>query len=131
MTVPRHSGRGLKAAAIVGILFGILTIISGGSALFGSAEARASLGNTVPFVLWFNFLAGFVYIVAGTGLFLQKRWAMWLSIILFVATALVFAAFGVHVLWGGLYEMRTLGALVLRTTLWAIISAIAFKAFQR
>ncbi len=131
MTVNRRAGRGLKIAAIVGLLFGILTIVTGGVALFGGADARAPLGNIVPFVLWFNFLAGFAYVVAGIGLLLLHRWAMWLSVFLFVATALVFAAFGAHVLQGGLYEMRTLGALVLRTTLWAIISAMAFAAFRR
>jgi hypothetical protein len=33
--------------------------------LFGSLESRADFGNAVPFVLWFNFIAGFVYIGIG------------------------------------------------------------------
>ena len=32
--------------------------------------------SPVPFVLRFNFFAGFVYIVAGTGLLLCRRWAV-------------------------------------------------------
>ena len=35
--------------AIVAVLFGALTVISGGAALFGSADARA-VGNAVPLV---------------------------------------------------------------------------------
>ena len=37
-------------------LFGVLTIVSGGVALFGGSDARAAVGDAVPFVLWFNFL---------------------------------------------------------------------------
>ena len=63
----------LLIAAIVAVLFGALTIFSGGRALFGGAEARAAVGAAVPFVLWFNFLAGFAYVAAGVGLFLRHR----------------------------------------------------------
>lgn len=41
------------AAGIVAVVFGVLTIMSGGRALFGGAAARAAMGNAVPFVLWF------------------------------------------------------------------------------
>lgn len=55
------SSRLTKTAAIVAIVFGALTIISGGRALFGGVD----MGAVVPFVLWFNFLAGFAYVAAG------------------------------------------------------------------
>ncbi len=32
--------------------------------------ARVAAGNFVPFVVWFNFLAGFVYVAAGVELWL-------------------------------------------------------------
>ncbi|MCF8515367.1 MAG: hypothetical protein K9G72_13490, partial [Rhodobacteraceae bacterium] len=38
--------------------FGLLTLLSGGKALFGTAD----MGAVVPFVLWFNFVAGFAYV---------------------------------------------------------------------
>ena len=49
----------VKAASIVAIVFGLMTIISGGSVLFIESARRAA-GDYVPFVLWFNFLAGFM-----------------------------------------------------------------------
>ena len=61
-------------------------------------SARAAAGDYVPFVLWFNFLAGFAYIVAGAGLFLWRQWAVKLSLFIALATLLVFAAFGIHIL---------------------------------
>ncbi|MEZ4618290.1 MAG: hypothetical protein R2867_22630 [Caldilineaceae bacterium] len=56
--------RWVRAMSIVAILFGLLTILSGGRTLF-NAEAQQLAGNYVPFVLWFNFLAGFAYVIAG------------------------------------------------------------------
>jgi len=53
----------LKVLAVIAMAFGALTVFSGGRALFGDAQARAAVGNAVPFVLWFNFLAGFAYVL--------------------------------------------------------------------
>ena len=118
---------GLLIAAIVALVFGALTVFSGGKALFGGADARAAVGDAVPFVLWFNFLAGFAYVVAGIGLLLRHRPALWLSLGILVATGLVFLAFGVHVLQGGAHEMRTVGAMILRIAVWAAISVVAIR----
>lgn len=113
------------AVALVAIGFGLLTIKEGGTVLFGSEAARSAAGHYVPFVLWFNFLAGFAYVVSGMGLWMQRRWAAWLALALAVTTAIVFAAFGAHVLLGGNYELRTVMAMTLRTLVWAAIARIA------
>jgi hypothetical protein len=130
MSLTNVSGWSLKAAAVVGMVFGLLTIVSGGIALFGGSEARAAVGNAVPFVLWFNFAAGFAYVAAGGGLLFRRRWALWLSVAILVATVLVFIAFGVHVQRGGLYEMRTVGAMMLRVLVWSIIAIVARWAWR-
>ena len=114
-------------AAVVVSLFGVLTVLSGGRALFGGPEARAAVGDAVPFVLWFNFLAGFAYVTAGIGLILQTSWAAKLSIAILVATVLVMIAFGVHVLLGGAYEMRTVWAMSLRTVVWGVVVGVVIR----
>lgn len=115
-------------AAIVAVLFGALTVVSGGSALFGSVEARTAVGDAVPFVLWFNFLSGFVYVLAGVGLFLWAPWGAQLSALLAIATLIVFAVFGWHVFSGGAFEMRTVGAMILRSGVWIAIAIPACRA---
>ena len=122
---------GTWIATIVALVFGILTIKSGGSVLFVDGTAREDAGNYVAFVLWFNFLAGFAYLLAGTGLFMQKRWAAWLSIGIAVATMVVFALFGFHVLGDGAYESRTVGAMGLRTVVWVSIALFAYRRMIR
>lgn len=117
----------LRAAAGVAVLFGLLTVASGARALFGTPEMRAAVGDAVPFVLWFNFLAGFAYVAAGLGLFPRRPWAVRLSVAILVATVLIMIAFWGHVAFGGAYEVRTAGALGLRTAVWAIIVAVAVR----
>ena len=117
--------------AIAAIVFGALTILTGSRALFGSLESRADFGNAVPFVLWFNFLAGFVYIVAGAGLLLCRRWAVYTSLFVAVSTILVFVAFGVHVIGGGAFERRTIGALIIRSLFWIAVTIVSIRAMKR
>ena len=131
MTQARPAARALIIAAIVAILFGALTVLSGGRALFGDAEARAAVGNAVPFVLWFNFMAGFASIAAGIALFLRRRAAVVLSLGILAATVLVFLAFGIHVMLGNAYEMRTVGAMILRICVWAVHSVVALRTVGR
>ena len=124
------SERILKWLATVAIAFGVLTVLSGGRALFGGMDARAELGNIVPFVLWFNLLAGFVYVIAGAALLLAKRWAAPLALFLAVSTVLVFVAFAVHIVSGGAFEARTVGALSLRSLFWIAVALVALRAMK-
>ena len=116
----------LRVAAVVAVLFGAVTVFAGGNVLFGSGAKTA--GNYVPFVVWFNFLAGFAYVAAGIGLWQTRRWGTALAATLAVLTALVFAAFGAYVGNGGAYEARTVAAMTVRTALWTFIAALAWLA---
>lgn len=125
---PTVRRRWMRAASLVAVAFGLLTLKEGGTVLFGGPEARAAAGQVVPFVLWFNFAAGFAYVAAGVGLWMQRRWALWLAAVITASTGVVFAAFGVHVLGGGAHETRTVVAMTLRTLVWATLAGIAWKA---
>ena len=124
-----HNGRGIwmRVIALIAIGFGLMTIREGGAVLFYDGAGRDAAGSYVPFVLWFNFLAGFAYVIAGVGLWMRRRWAIWLAMAIAVATALVFLAFGVHVALGGAWERRTVIAMTLRTLVWVGIAAIAWR----
>jgi hypothetical protein len=111
----------------VAVLFGLLTLKEGGMTLSGDEAALEAAGNYVPFVLWFNFAAGFAYVASGIGLLLHKRWAVWLAVAIAAATAFTFAAFGAHIYSGGAYEKRTVVAMSLRTLVWVSIAAIVWR----
>lgn len=125
MAVQSHTNWPLRIAAAVAVVFGLLTIVSGGRALFGGPAAVAAVGDAVPFVLWFNFLSGFVYVLAGTGIAMGRRWTVMLSTGLAATIAAVFAIFGLYVFHGAAFEMRTVGAMSLRLVVWVAIAAVA------
>jgi hypothetical protein len=128
---PASRDRLLDVAALVAVAFGLATVVSGGRALFGGPQAAAAVGAAVPFVLWFNFLAGFGYLAAGGALFARRRWAAPLAAAIAIATAAVFALFGLHVAFDGAYEARTVGAMVLRVVVWAVIARLAWTRLRR
>lgn len=126
MATARSAGAWITAG--IAVVFGALTVFSGASALFGSPDAQASVGNAVPFVLWFNFLSGFVYVIAGIAIAFGKPWAGKLATILALAILAAFALFGWHVWQGGAYEARTVGAMTLRAAAWILIAIWLVKA---
>lgn len=124
--MPTHS-YGTRMMALFAVAFGLLTLWEGGRTLAGDAQAVAAAGNYVPFVLWFNFLAGFAYVIAGAGLWWQMKWAAALSVVIAGATALAFAAFGAQLALGAAFEQRTVIAMSLRLLAWTVIAVIAWR----
>jgi len=117
----------IVSLALIATLFGMATIREGGTVLF-TDEGKQGAGSFVPFVLWFNFFAGFLYILAGIMLFRLKSCSRKLSSAIAIATILVFILFGIHILNGGAFEMRTVAAMTLRSGLWIAIAYFAFRA---
>jgi len=118
-------------ASIFALIFGLLTLRSAGLVLFTEGEFHQQQGNFVPFVVWFNFSAGFAYIIAAIGLFMMSRWSGYLAYLIAAATAVVFGLFGLHVINGGLYEMQTVGAMTIRVSVWVAIAAVAYFKVMR
>ncbi|MFC1665141.1 hypothetical protein ACFL17_05865 [Pseudomonadota bacterium] len=121
----------VKYIASIAIGFGLLSISSGGSVLFGDGATRELAGDYVPFVVWFNFLAGFVYLIAGVGLWTQKQWTIPLSIFITAATLVVLSLLLIHILKGESYEVRTVAAMIFRAIVWATIATFAYHKIKR
>lgn len=121
----------LKVLAVVALIFGATSVVSGGQVVFGPEANRIAAGDYVPFVVWFNFFIGFAYMASAIGLFRRAEWGAHLAITIAAATALVFAAFGIHILMDGAFEARTVGAMVLRTGVWIGIACVARQSLLR
>ena len=130
MTEPAFRPRWAIVAAFVAVIFGIVTVFVGGRTLFAGSAVRTAAGNIVPFVLWFNFVAGFAYIIAGCGIFLWKRWAAQLSVVIAIATVAVFIALAVYIFLGGSFETRTIGAMTIRSVVWIVIATSICRALE-
>ena len=119
-----------KAAALFAVIFGLLTIISGGQVLL-STQAQQAAGAYVNFVVWFNTLAGFAYVAAGVGMWTRQPWAAKLALVIALATLLVFGLFALHVLSGGAYEMRTVMAMLFRTSVWGGLTLLVQRDLKQ
>ena len=121
----------IRPVAIVAALFGLLTIFSGGVVLFGRTTAKVAVGDAVPLVLWFNFLAGFAYVVGAFALYNLAPWAQRTAWLIGICTLMVFAILIALAVSGTSFEWRTIGAMVLRSGFWlAIAIALSKEAMK-
>lgn len=119
----------IKIAAFVSAFFGLLTVFAGGSVILDLFGMREVEGNFVPFVVWANFLCGFLYLMAAYGFFKRKDWTV--TLMKFTVWILIAAAI-VLFIWianGELYENKTIAALGFRilVTLGLVWVANSFK----
>lgn len=110
--------------AAVALVFGVATIKAGADVLFFSEQARSAAGNYVPFVLWANFIGGFLYVAAGLLILLHSTQALRLSAFIAVTTVAVLVALVIYITVGGAYETRTLAAMIFRSVIWVAIALI-------
>lgn len=106
-------------------LFGFATLFLSTSVLFDLFGFREKEGNFLWFVVGTNFACSLLYIPAAYGFYKQKRWTVPLlvSAALLLLVALVMLV--VYINSGGIYENKTIGALVFRL---ALTIALAFFA---
>ena len=123
--------KSLKTFGLIAVIFGVMTVFAGGTALFGGAGVQQAVGDAVPLVLKFNFAAGFAYILAGFGLLLARPWAVWVSAAIAVGSAIVLGYLALYVMQGGAYEPRTVLAMGFRTLVWGVIFVISRRVLLR
>ena len=121
------ASRWVRPAAIAAGIFGALTLLSGGLALFGPKAAQDAAGNAVPFVLVFNFSAGFAYLIGAVAMWLNHPAARTIAWLIALSTLAVFAAFLWAVL-GGTPEIRTVAAMTVRAGFWLVIAILLGRA---
>jgi len=103
------------------IAFALLTLFLSSSVLFDWFGIREKEGNYVLFVVWANFISSILYLAATYGFLKQKK--VTFHILSLSALILIMALIGlfIHVNSGGLYETKTIGAMIFR-----IIVTLAF-----
>lgn len=111
--------------ALILTAFGLLTLFLSSSVIFDLFSIRAKQGNYVLFVVWSNFICSLLYLVAAYGFVRTKKWTtplLGISIIILITS---FIGLNIYANSGGLYETKTMGAMVFRisfTLIFAILS---------
>lgn len=116
-----------KLTAAVLLFFGAITLFLSSSVIFDLFGIRAKEGNYVLFVVWANFISSIIYLFAGYGLLKTKKWTAPILFASVFILAVAFVGLLIHINNGGIYETKTIGAMIFRTTLTLVFALIAFK----
>lgn len=111
--------------------FGLLTLFLSTSVIFDLFGIRAKEGNYVLFVVWSNFINSILYIFAAYGFIKNKRWT---ATLLVISTLILIAAFiglKIHINSGGIYETKTVGAMIFRIAVTFVFAIIAFFTINK
>ena len=116
-----------KITTAVLFFFGAITLFLSSSVIFDLFGIRAKEGNYVLFVVWANFISSIIYLFASYGLLKTKKWTASILFASVLILAVAFIGLLVHINSGGIYETKTIGAMIFRTTLTLVFALIAFK----
>lgn len=111
--------------------FGLLTLFLSTSVIFDLFGIRAKEGNYVHFVVWANFICSFFYLFAAYGFIKNKRWT---ATLLGISTLILLAAFiglKIHINSGGIYEAKTVAAMIFRISVTFVLAIIAFLTITK
>ena len=120
----------LKILTVVLMLFALLTLFLSGSVIFDLFGIRAKEGNYVILVVWANFISSILYLAAAYGLLKIKKWPVWLLVISAIILVAAFVGLKIHISEGGLYEAKTLKAMIFRISI-TILFAVAFYSLLK
>lgn len=111
--------------------FGLLTLFLSTSLIFDLFGVRASQGDYVFFVVLANFISSIIYIFAAYGLLKTKKWAIQLLTFSVIVLMIAFVGLFIHIIAGGLYETKTIGALTFRIIVTLGFIALAFFTISK
>lgn len=107
-------------------IFALITLFMSSSVLFDWFGIREKEGNYVLFIVWANFLAGFLYLISAYGFFKAKRWTLWVMSLALLLLIIAFIELIVYIRNGNIYETKTVGAMIFRTAITFIFTAMAY-----
>lgn len=111
--------------------FGLLTLFLSTSVIFDLFGIRAKEGNYVLFVVWSNFISSILYLFAAYGFIKSKKWT---TTLLGISTLILIAAFiglKIHASSGGIYEEKTIGAMIFRISVTLVFAIIAYLTITK
>lgn len=116
---------------IVLIAFALLTLFLSSSVIFDWFGIRAKEGDYVPFIVWTNLTAGFLYLIAAFGFFNFQKWTFW--VLSLTAAFLFIALMGLllHIDRGGDFELKTVGAMGFRIVLTIVFAVLAYYKLRK
>jgi uncharacterized membrane protein (DUF2068 family) len=108
-----------RIAALLALAIGLMTIVEGGSVLLG---IETKTYHVLSWLVQYNVVMGFVSMVAGIGLWMEKKWAAMVARIILVCHGAVFLSLGGMHLLGKTVAIVSIMAMLFRTGVWIVIN---------
>jgi len=112
-------------------VFGLLTLFLSTSVIFDLFGIREMEGNYVLFIVWANFIASILYLFAAVGFLQVKKWTTLLLGISLIVLIIAFVLLKMYIADGGVYEEKTVNAMIFRTGLTMVLTLIAYLTIQK
>ncbi len=121
----------LYGVAFLLAAFGLLTLFLSGSIIFDLFGIRAKEGNYVFFIVWANFISSFIYLIASYGFIKSKNWTTTILGISALVLLNAFIVFIIYIYADGVYETKTVGAMLFRISITIIFATIAYFTINK
>lgn len=107
--------------------FGLLTVFLTSSVLLDLFGMREKEGHYVLAIVWANLIAGLVYLLTAYGVIKEEKWTVKSLLIALIVLIIGQILFFAHVVNGGLYETKTVGAMIFRIAFTVLLAVLAFQ----
>ena len=106
--------------------FGLLTLFLSSSVIFDLFGIREKEGNYVLMVVWANFFSSILYLFAAYGFIKNSKWTAKYLVASVVILVAAFIGLLIHINGGGIYETKTIGAMLVRTSITIVFLILAY-----
>lgn len=121
----------LNISGVLLSVFAVITLFVSTSVIFDLFDIREKEGNYVLFVVIANFICAFLYLIAAYGFFTKKIKIARTLIFAIALLIITFIGLVVYIYAGGVYEDKTIYALIFRTFISLVFLFIAVKFISK
>ena len=111
--------------------FGLLTLFLSSSVIFDWFGIRAKEGNYVLLVVWANFISSLLYLISAYGFMKIKSWTFKTLSVATVILIVALIGLFIHIYSGGIYETKTVFAMLFRISVTIVFTAIAYFSINK
>jgi len=120
-----------KISGFILAAFGLLTLFLSSSVIFDLFGIREKEGNYVLFVVVANFFASIIYLISVYGFLKNLRWTTFLMSFSLFILIVAFIALQFHINSDGLYEEKTVKAMMFRISFTLVFTLIAYFKIEK
>lgn len=111
--------------------FGGMTIFMATSVVFDLFGIREMEGNYVPFIVYANLICGVLYLIAAYTAWVKPKFSFKVLFVSLVLLIVAFIALQVYIKNGGIYEEKTVKAMLFRMSFTALMGVIGWYNLKK